>query len=44
MHEDADFSRIDLSKGWAQYLLHQMGYVKHKATTKAKVTVGTLLN
>ena len=32
-------SRVDLNKGWAQYLLHRMGYVKRKATTKAKVTV-----
>ena len=29
MHEDADLlSRVDLNKGWAQYLLH---YVKHQA-------------
>ena len=40
MHENADMlSRVDLNKGWAQYLLHRMGYVKRKATTKAKVTV-----
>ena len=40
MHENADLlSRIDFNKGWAQYLLHRMGYVKHKVTTKAKVTV-----
>ena len=31
-------SRVDLNKGWAQYLLNQMGFVKCKATTKAKVT------
>ena len=40
MHEDASMlSRVDLNKVWAQYLLHQMGFVKCKATTKAKVTV-----
>jgi len=40
MHEDASLlPRVDLNKGWAQYLLHRMGYVKRKATTKAKVTV-----
>ena len=40
MHEDASMlSRVDLNKGWAQYLLHRMGFVKRKATTKAKVTV-----
>lgn len=40
MHENADMlSRVDLNKGWAQYLLHRMGYVKRKATTKAKVTI-----
>ena len=39
MHENADLlSRVDL-KGWSQYLLQRMGYVKRKATTKAKVTV-----
>ena len=38
MHEDACMlSRVDLNKGWAQYLLHRMGFVKRKATTKAKV-------
>ena len=40
MHEDARMlSRVDLNKGWAQYLLYRMGFVKCKATTKAKVTV-----
>ena len=40
MHEDANLlTRVDLSKGWAQYLLKRMGYVKRKATSKAKVTV-----
>ena len=32
-------SRINLTKGWAKYLLHRMGFVKRKATSKAKVTV-----
>jgi len=36
MHENASMlSSVDLNKGWAQYLLHRMGYVKRKATTKA---------
>ena len=40
MHEDANLlSRVDLSKGWAQYVLQRMGYVKQKATCKAKFTV-----
>ena len=40
MHEDASLlSRVDLNKGWAQYVLHRMGFVKRKATTKAKVTM-----
>ena len=40
MHEDANMlSRVYLNKGWAQCLLHQMGFVKCKATTKAKVTM-----
>ena len=40
MHEDANLlSRVDLSKGWAQYVLQRMGYVKRKATSKAKFTV-----
>jgi len=30
---------IVLTKDWARYLLQQMGYVKRKATTKAKTTV-----
>jgi len=32
-------SRVNLTKGWAKYLLHRMGFVKRKATSKAKVTV-----
>ena len=40
MHEDAALlTRVNLSKGWAQYLLQKMGYVKRKATSKAKVSV-----
>ena len=40
MHEDIILlSRVDLNKGWVQYTLHRMGFVKRKATTKAKVTV-----
>ena len=40
MHEDTNLlSRVDLSKGWAQYMLQRMGYVKRKATSKAKFTV-----
>jgi len=40
MHKNADLlSRVDLNKSWAQYLLHRMGYIQCKATTKAKVTV-----
>ena len=30
---------IVLTRGWAQYLLNRMGYVKRKASTTAKVTV-----
>jgi len=33
---------ILLTKHWAQYLMERMGYVKWKATTKAKVTVENL--
>ena len=40
MHEDASMlSRVDLNKGCSQYLLHQMGFVKRKATTMAKVSM-----
>ena len=36
MHEDAALlTRVNLTKGWAQYLLQRMGYVKRKATNKA---------
>ena len=30
---------VVLTKNWARYLLQRMGYVKRKATTKAKNTV-----
>ena len=30
---------IVLTRGWAQYLLNKMGYVKRKASSTAKVTV-----
>ena len=33
---------ILLTKHWAQYLMERMGYVKRKATTKAKITVENL--
>ena len=40
MYKDPNLlARINLTKGWAKYLLHRMGYVKRKATSKAKVTV-----
>ena len=40
MYKDSSLlSRINLTKGWAKYLLHRMGFVKRKATSKAKVTV-----
>ena len=39
MHEDANLlTTVDLSKGWAQYLLKRMDYVKLKVISKAKVT------
>ena len=39
MYKDPNLlSRIYLTKGWVKYLLHRMGYVKQKATSKAKVT------
>ena len=40
MSEDANLlPSITLTKAWAKYLLHQMNFVKQKATTKAKVNV-----
>ena len=39
MYKDSSLlSRINLTKGWAKYLLHRMGFVKRKTTSKAKVT------
>jgi len=32
-------SRVNLNKGWVQYVLQRMGFVKRKAKSKAKVTV-----
>ena len=31
--------KVELTKDWAKYLLNRMGFVKRKATTKAKVDV-----
>ena len=40
MSKDANLlSSITLTKAWAKYLLNRMGFVKRKATTKAKVNV-----
>ena len=40
MSKDANLlSTITLTKAWAKYLLNRMGFVKRKATTKAKVNV-----
>ena len=40
MYRDANMlSTITLTKGWAKYLLHRMGFVKRKATSKAKVPI-----
>ena len=40
MHKDANLLRqINLTEGWAKYLLRRMGFVKRKATTKAKISV-----
>ena len=40
LHEAPDLlSRVNLNKGWAQYVLQRMGFVKRKATSKAKITV-----
>ena len=38
----ANGGHIVFSKHWAQYMLERMGYVKRKATSKAKVTVENL--
>ena len=40
MHKDANLlKQINLTKGWAKYLLQRMGFVKRKAMTKAKISV-----
>ena len=40
MYTDANMlSTITLTKGWAKYLLHTMGFVKRKATSKTKVLI-----
>ena len=40
MHKDANLLQsIDLTEVWAKYLLHRIGYVKRKGTTKAKMSV-----
>ena len=40
MYKDANLlSGINLTKGWAKYLLNRMGYVKRRAMSKAKVSV-----
>ena len=30
---------IELTEGWAKYLLHRIGFVKRKDTTKAKMSI-----
>ena len=43
MHKDANLlKQINLTEGWAKYLLRRMGFVKRKATTKAKSLLRTL--
>ena len=40
MYRDANMlSTITVTKGWAKYLSHRMGFVKRKATSKAKVSI-----
>ena len=40
MHKDPNLlKQINLTEGWAKYLLRQMGFVKRKAMTKAKISV-----
>ena len=40
MHKDANLlQQITLTEGWAKYLLRRMGFVRRKATTKAKMSV-----
>ena len=45
MYEDASMlSRVDLNNGWAQYLLHQMDFVKYKQLQRRKSPWRTSLN
>ena len=40
MHKDANLLQsIELTEGWAKYLLHRIGFVKRKGTTKAKMSI-----
>ena len=40
MYKDANLlQQIDLTEGWAKYLLRRMGFVRRKVTTKAKISV-----
>ena len=40
MHKDANLlKQINLTEGWAKYLLQRMGFVRRKATTKAKISL-----
>ena len=40
IHKDANLlKQINLTEGWAKYLLRQMGFAKRKATTKTKISV-----
>ena len=44
LSKDANLlSNIELSKGWAKYLLKRIGFVKRKATTAAKGNVENLI-
>ena len=40
MHKDANLLQsIELTEGWAKYLLHRMSFVKRRGTTKAKMPI-----
>ena len=40
MHKDANLLlSIELTEGWAKYLLQRIGFVKRKCTTKAKISI-----
>ena len=40
IHKDSNLLQsIELTEGWAKYLLHRIGYLKRKSTTKAKMVV-----